>query len=95
MTDLQTLFLAVNDLNVDEIDQLEAYLEKRRTALKPRDEDVETKLAELHAALAEFREGLTEEELERIRDAITINFHYPMKDLAMYNWMDDIPEEER
>ena len=71
MTDLQTLLEAIDELPAKELKQVKKAVEKREDELlhQPNpstQEEIEQRIAQMNAALANFREGLTEEEWKKI-----------------------------
>lgn len=94
MSNLQTILAAIEQLEPQELRQvqrrIDEYLYRR-----PQNEDVETRLAELHAGLAAFREGLSPQRLDDLLLAISTKYAQPTKDLEMFDWIDDLPEDER
>lgn len=97
MTDLQTLFEMIERLEGEELRQVKQFVAQQEARLQQSSDvsDVEERIAGLHAALEKFREGLTPSELETLIEAMRVKYVYPMKDLAMYDWLDRIPEDER
>lgn len=99
MTDLQALFKTIEELPREELERVGQFVEQRKRQISPIqlriNEDVETRIAALHTALAEFREGLTEGELEELLLAMSTKFALPMKNLGLFDWIDDLPEHER
>lgn len=94
MSDLQTILEAIEQLEPEELRQvqrrIDEYLYRR-----PQNEDVKTRLAELHAGLDAFREGLTPEHLDDLMLAISTKHSQPSKNLDLFDWIDDLPEDER
>lgn len=100
MTDLQALFREIEQLSPEEFEQLDRFIVAYRADISsarpgPEEQDIEARVAALHEALAEFRAGLSEQELNELVAAMNVDYSYPMKDLAMFDWLDDIPEDER
>ena len=94
MVDLQAIFEAIEQLEPQEMRQVQRRIDEY-LARRPENEDVETRLAELHAGLAAFREGLSPERLEDLLLAMGTKYAQPTKDLGLFDWIDDLPEEER
>jgi alkylation response protein AidB-like acyl-CoA dehydrogenase len=79
------------DLNADELDALQVSIQRVRqekVSGQARLTDVEDRLARLHAGLEAFREGLTEDDLQKLWQAMNITYTYPMKDLAACDWFE-------
>jgi hypothetical protein len=97
MSDLQTVLDAIDRLPPDELEQVREHIKERRqndNRARRLNEDVEERIAGIREALAEFREGLTAEELNDLVNAIRLGYISP-KELALYDWLDDLPENER
>jgi hypothetical protein len=62
--DVDTLFKALDNLSPDEFERLRKYIAEREHSLKHGDSDEWE--AALNRAIAEFREGLSEDELQQI-----------------------------
>lgn len=86
--DLQGIFRAIDRLNQDQLAQLRAYVEQRIVQPQITDETPQEKIAALHAAFAEMREGLTEEELEQIIHDMNYEYIEPI-DPDEWAWLDD------
>jgi hypothetical protein len=78
MTNLQELFHTVEELSPEDFDALRQFIEARRGTgtrqEKPSEAEVDQWMTELKAAIAELREGLTEDELRDIIE--TMNYEY-------------------
>lgn len=95
MGDLQTIFEAIDRLPPDELEQVHNHVVERRTLQKQiAEESVEERIAALNEAFAEMREGLSEAELAEMIEAMNSEYISP-KDLHMYDWLDELPEDER
>ncbi len=73
MSDLQALFAAIEQLPPEEFQELRRFVEERdqeQFTARGAVETPEERLAALHAALDEFRKGLSDEELREITDAM-------------------------
>lgn len=95
--DLQTLLQAVDQLPSDDLRQLKHHIEEREHQLQQdqlTDRYTELNISALKDAIAEFREGLSEQELSELLAAMSMKIVNP-SDLDMYNWLDDLPEDER
>jgi hypothetical protein len=70
MTNLQELFHTVEELSPEDFDALRQFIEARRGTgarqEKPSEAQVDQWMTELKAAIAEFREGLSEGELAEL-----------------------------
>lgn len=73
MTNLQTLFDTLYHLKPDELAEVNAYIRQLQTEV-PQIDDPEEKVALLMAALAEFRAGLSDAELQLIVEAMNVDF---------------------
>jgi DNA repair exonuclease SbcCD ATPase subunit len=98
MTDMQALFHTIEQLSPAELEQVRQFVEERRDQLQqirlPTDEEVEARINALHEAFAELREGLSEQDLQEISWAM--NYEYVDPDaLKAYDWIDELPEDER
>ena len=97
MIDLQTLLEAIDQLEPEELEQVKQRIELHRTQLElgiKRGETPEERVAILHAALAEFREGITDEEWQEISAAMNSEYIEP-EDPELFGWLDDLPQDER
>jgi DNA-binding PadR family transcriptional regulator len=92
MIDLQTLYRTLDQLPLDELIQIQQYIEQRR-----REKTQQTRAAritQLRAALDEFRAGTSEEEWSLIARAMNAE-HLESDDSHLFGWLDDAPEDER
>jgi hypothetical protein len=97
MIDLQTLLDAIDQLEPEELEQIQARIEQQRQTLYQKridTEDPKMWIAGLHAALAEFREGITDEEWQEISTAMNAEYVEP-EDPELFDWLDDLPQDER
>jgi len=97
MTDMQALFKVVDRLSPAEREELETYLtvpNPEKMDFDGSDKPIERKIKMLKDAFAEIREGLTPEELAEMTWAMNYEYKYPDA-LSMYDWIDDLPEDER
>lgn len=96
MTDLQQLFHEIEKLPPEELEQVRQFVEERSQQPKfgeLSNREVEARLESLHNAIGAFREGLSEEELQELLDAM--NYEQPNPNaLKAYDWLDDAPEDE-
>jgi hypothetical protein len=69
MSDLQTLYQTIDQLNADELVRVQQYIEQRRQVLPP-SPAVMARIAVLQSALAEFRSGTTQAEWDEIAAAM-------------------------
>jgi hypothetical protein len=74
MMDLQALKEAVDQLPADEFQELKQHVDERAQQFQQKHDDVETRIAALDEALAEFREGLTPEEWAEISQAMNSEY---------------------
>jgi FAD/FMN-containing dehydrogenase len=97
MTDLESLKNAILDLTPEQYWEIKQFLIENQPepeAIPPVEEDVETRLAKIHEALAAIREGLSEEDLNEIVWAM--NYEYiDKKALHEYDWLDEPDSDER
>jgi hypothetical protein len=80
------------DLSAAELDALQESIRhvRQEKVSGPADRaDVEDRLARRDAALREFREGLSEDDLQKLWEAMNAHYIHPMKDLSAYDWLDD------
>jgi hypothetical protein len=88
MSDLQTLYQAIDRLKPDELAQLRDYIERRRHM------DTKARIAALKAALAEFREGISPAQWDEMAKAMNVENVEP-EDPTLFDWIDDLPEDRR
>jgi hypothetical protein len=93
MADVQTLLRTIDQLEPDELEQVHAHVEERRRSLQQQ-ENASAKVVALRAALAEFRDGLTQAEWAEISQAMNAESVEP-EDLEQFDWLDNLPEDER
>ncbi len=92
---LHDLYAAIDRLNDEELDQVQAHINQRR--MQPQiKEDPHTRAAALKAAFAEIREGLSQEDLDEMIKAM--NADTPAKIAALHTaiegfWDGISPEE--
>lgn len=97
MSDLQALFAAIEQLPPEEFQELRRFVEEldqEQFTIRRAVETPEERIAALHTALAEFREGLSDEEMREITEAMNYEYVDPNA-LRAYDWVDDLPEAER
>ncbi len=97
MTDLQALFTQLDALSPEEFAQVRAYFEQKQVieSSKPSPSELEAWMNALDQAIDEFREGLTEKQLEELLLAMSYKSRDHVADLRMFDWLDDLPEEAR
>lgn len=88
MDSLHDLYRTLDRLNDEELDQVQAYINQRRAQPQIADEDVQAKIAALHEAFAEIREGMTQEELDEMIKAMNSEYIEPL-DPTDYEWLDE------
>ena len=95
MIDLQTLLDTIDELPAEALSTVEHHLEQRRQAIEQVrwDDDAETWIADLRAALAEFREGLSERKLNEITADMILGYISP-KELALFDQLGEEDETE-
>lgn len=91
MDNLREVFRTLDRLNDEELAEVRAYIDQRRAQPQIADEDVQAKIAALHEAFAEIREGMSQEELDDMIKAMNSEYIEPL-DPADYEWLD---EEDR
>jgi len=77
MTDLQTILEGIDELPLDALQQIEQHIAERRILETQDDTDAEVWIADLHGALAEFRDGLSEDQLRQITNDMNIGYISP------------------
>ncbi len=77
MTDLQTILESIDKLPLDALQQIEQHIAERRILEAQDFTDAEVWIADLHAALAEFRDGLSEDQLHQITNDMNIGYISP------------------
>jgi uncharacterized protein YeeX (DUF496 family) len=92
MENLQDIYRAIDRLNNEELEQVQAYINQRRQQPQIADEDVQAKIAALREAFAEIREGMTPEELQKMIDVMNSEYIEPI-DPADYTWLDGKDED--
>ena len=91
---LQELLSALDNLSPDELEKVRQHIEERDKPAERERDNPDLWIAKLDQAIAEFREGLSEEDLAEITTAMNSEYVNP-KDLHLFDWLDDIPEDER
>jgi hypothetical protein len=94
MNTLEQLFQTIDQLDNHELNQIEQYIDQRRQSIHQSSVGVEDRLVALHMALAEFREGFTNSDWEVVAAAMNDEYIKP-NDVSLFDWLDDVPEEER
>ena len=93
MSILKSLLESVDQLNPNELEQLHHYIMGKRQQLTPDEAMLDAKIAALNEALVEFREGFSAESWAEIADAMNTKVIEP--DDSSFDWLDDVPEQER
>lgn len=92
MNNLQIALTAIDGLTLEEVTQVEAELAARRARILPQKDDAEVWIADLHAVIAEFKDGLSDEELQAIAADMNIGYISP-KELHLLDeiaaWAED------
>ncbi len=70
--DLQVLLKAIDQLPPDELDRLKRRVEERQGELQANAHRVAEQMAALDSAVAEFREGLSDEKLSELLAAMNV-----------------------
>ena len=74
MDKLSELYGMIDRLNWDELDQLSAYIERKRMQPQIIDETPHERAAAIMAAFAEMREGLSNEELDEMIAVMNLGY---------------------
>jgi hypothetical protein len=97
MTDMEELFRTVDKLSPAERDALESYLmADSKTGIESvsPDEDVESKIRGIQEAVNGFMDGFSQADIDQIVWAMNHEYVDP-DDLHMFDWIDELPEDER
>lgn len=78
----------------DEVIQIAKEEVQSQPISKPTPQEVTEWMAQLEAAIAELREGISDEEWEEIFWAMNEEYVDP-EDLHLFDWLDNLPENER
>lgn len=93
MTDLQALFTQLDSLSPDEFAQVRTYFDELTLYAHPmRGKTPEERVALLREGLSEFREGLSEDELQTMTSLMNIEYVTP-NEFHQFDWLDD--EEDK
>ena len=84
--DKHDLYVTIDRLSPEELQELRAYLDQRIAQPQIADEDVQTKIDALHAALENFWEGLSQDEIDAIVEGMNSEYVEP---LSEDNWFDE------
>ena len=96
MIDLETLLKTIDQLPPDELETIRARIEERSQTLyreRMSTEDPEIWIAELHATVAAFREGLSADRLNEIIADMNIGYISP-KELAILEQLGGREEDD-
>lgn len=99
MINLEELLKQIDQLNLQDFEQVKTHVVQKRPATaeqhtKPTPQQMEEWMHQLHQAIAEFKQGLTEKELEDILWVMDYKGNN-VPDIRMFDWIDDLPEDER
>ena len=94
MTDLEAILQAIDSLPENDLDKVRQRIDQRihNPEHSIPNHDVEEWITDLHAAIDEFREGLSETELREIVNSMNMGYISPkeLHDLqAMMDWGED------
>ncbi len=84
---LEEFFHAVDRLNSDQLAQLRAYVDRRMAQPPITNESPQEKIAALHAAVEDFWDGVSPEEIDAIVE--DMNSEYIKPSGSQYDWLDD------
>lgn len=84
---LEEIFHAVDRLNRDQLTQLRAYVEQRIAQPQVKDESPQEKIAALHAAVEDFWDGMSQDEIDAIVEDMNSEYVEPIG--SEYDWLDD------
>ncbi len=87
MDNLSDLYGTVDRLNADELERLSAYIAQKRMQPEIADEDPHTRAAALMAAVENFWEGMSQQQIDEIVAAMNSEYIEPL-DPADYAWLD-------
>lgn len=96
MMDLQAILEAIDQLPGEELKLVQTKIHERERSLyqeRINHEDAETWITELHAAIADFRSGLSSERLSDIVNDMNIGYISP-KELAILEQLGVWEEDE-
>lgn len=95
MRTLEEILEAVDHLSDDDLAKLQQEIKVRRLKVKRHQFATPAeRIQALREGFAELRAGLSEEDLAEIIWAMNHKYVDP-KDLTMWDWLDDIPADER
>jgi hypothetical protein len=96
MMDLQTIVIAIARLSSEDFDTLRVRMnemERERYQSRMNEEDPEVWINDLHAAIAEFREGLTDDRITEIVNDMNFGYVSP-KELAILEQLSPFEGDE-
>jgi flagellar biosynthesis chaperone FliJ len=95
MTDLEAILEAIDSLQGNDLDKLRQRINQRTHSSAPyiQSHDVEEWITNLHTVIDEFREGLSETELQDIVNSMNIGYISP-KELNILQELADWAEDE-
>jgi|GEM_PF-1271591 len=97
MIDLQTLLDTIEQLPSEALETVSQVVDRRKQALVEEQagrQDIEARIAALHAATAHFWEGFSDAEIDEITADMNREYIKP-EDPTLFAWLDDLPEDER
>ena len=95
MTDLEAILQAIDSMPINDLDTVRQRIDQRihSPEMNRQDADVENWITNLHGAIDEFREGLSETKLRDIVTSMNIGYISP-KELRDLQQLDDWAEDE-
>ncbi len=96
MTDLEAILQAIDSMPVNDLDTVRQRIDKRihSPQLHNQNDDVENWITNLHVAIDEFREGLSETELRDIVSSMNIGYISPKELRDLQQIMDWVGDED-
>lgn len=89
MTTLNNLYHQLNRLDREELQQVRRYIDQRIEEPTVENERIESKVKALQEAVKNFWEGVPQEEIDEIVEAMNSEYIEP---LSKYNWLDEKDE---
>ncbi len=89
MTTLNNLYHQLDRLDREELQQVRRYIEQRIEEPTVENESVEAKVKALQVAVENFWEGIPQEEIDEIVEAMNSEYIEP---LSKYDWLDEKDE---
>lgn len=86
MTTLNNLYHQLDRLDRAELQQLRHYIDQRMETPQVGDEDVQAKVKALQDAVENFWEGVPQEDIDEIVEAMNSEYIEP---LAKHDWLDE------